>query len=163
MILPGIFFFRRAWSIVLKLFFMNLLLGAQEMDQDNDRIGLTADIVSAYLSNNAMQADGIPGLIHSVHKALVEAETQAAQPVTPDNEPVVPVKSSIKPDHLVCLACGAKQKTLKRHLNTSHQLTPQAYRDRYNLPPNYPMVAPEYAERRSAMAKKIGLGRKPAA
>lgn len=130
------------------------------MDQDKVRIELTAEIVSAYLSNNAMQADGIPRLIHAVYQALVQAETSEIEPVTPQYEPVVPVRSSIKPDHLVCLACGSKQKTLKRHLNTSHGLSPQAYRDRYNLPPNYPMVAPEYAERRSAMARKIGLGRK---
>ncbi len=109
-----------------------------------------------------MQSDGIPDLIKSVHKALIEAETSATEPDKPEYEPVVSVRASIKPDHLVCLACGAKQKSLKRHLNSAHELSPAGYKERYNLPADYPLVAPEYAERRSKLAKKIGLGRKRA-
>ena len=131
------------------------------MDENNDDlIVLTADIVSSYVANNAIQSDGIPALIASVHSALADAEAGKNQPAKQDYEPVVSVKSSVKPDHLVCLACGAKQKTLKRHLRTSHGLSPADYKDRYNLPSGYPMVSAEYAVRRSAMAKKIGLGRK---
>ena len=129
------------------------------MDENNDTIVLTAEIVSSYVANNAIQGSDIPALIASVHTALVEAETGAHTPAKQEYEPVVTVRVSIKPDHLVCLACGAKQKTLKRHLMSSHGLTPAEYRDRYSLPSDYPMVAPEYAKQRSALAKKIGLGR----
>ena len=133
------------------------------MDENNDNlIVLTTDIVSSYVANNAMQGSDIPGLIGSVHKALVEAETGAHTPAKQEYEPVVSVRASIKPDHLICLACGAKQKTLKRHINTSHGLSPAEYRDRYNLPSDYPMVSAEYADRRSKLAKLIGLGRKRA-
>jgi predicted transcriptional regulator len=131
-------------------------------ENNNGTILLTAEIVSSYLSNNAMQAGDIPALIKSVHKALVEAEAGAQEPERPVHEPVVSVRSSIKPEHLVCLECGAKQKTLKRHLMSSHGLTPAEYKDRYNLPADYPMVAPDYAKQRSKLAKKIGLGRKRA-
>ena len=129
------------------------------MDENNDIIMLTAEIVSSYVANNAIQADGIPALIASVHTALIEAETGAHTPAKQEYEPVVSVRASIKPDHLVCLACGATQKTLKRHLMSSHGLTPAEYKERYNLPGDYPMVSAEYAVRRSALAKKIGLGR----
>ena len=133
------------------------------MEENNDSINmLTAEIVSSYLSNNAIQAGDIPSLIKSVHKALVEAEAGAQEPEKQVHEPVVSVRASIKQDHLVCLECGAKQKTLKRHINTAHGLSPAEYKDRYNLPADYPMVASEYADRRSKLAKKIGLGRKRA-
>jgi len=131
-------------------------------ENNNDIITLTAEIVSSYLSNNSIQGSDIPGLIGSVHTALVEAETGAHTPAKQEYEPVVSVKSSVKPDHLVCLACGAKQKILKRHIKASHGLSPAEYKDRYNLPSDYPMVAAEYADRRSKLAKKIGLGRKRA-
>ena len=130
------------------------------MDENNDDlIVLTTGIVSSYVANNAIQADGIPALIASVHTALVEAEAGEGQPVKQEYEPVVSIKASIKPDHLVCLACGATQKTLKRHLMSSHGLTPAEYKERYNLPGDYPLVSAEYTIRRSALAKKIGLGR----
>ena len=133
------------------------------MDENNDDlIVLTADIVSSYVANNAIQSDGIPALIASVHTALVEAEAGRDQPTKQEYEPVVSVRASIKPDHLICLACGVKQKTMKRHINTSHGLSPAEYKDRYNLPSDYPMVSAEYADRRSKLAKKIGLGRKRA-
>ena len=131
------------------------------MEENNDNIiVLTADIVSSYVANNAIQGSDIPALIASVHTALIEAEAGEHEPAKQEYEPVVSAKASIKPDHLVCLACGKKQKTLKRHIKTSHELSPAEYRDRYNLPSDYPMVAREYADRRSAMAKLIGLGRK---
>jgi predicted transcriptional regulator len=132
------------------------------MEEDNSIIMLTAEIVSSYVANNAMQADGLPGLIASVHKALAEAHTEASEPAKAEYTPVVSIKASIKPDHLVCLACGAKQKTLKRHIYTSHGLSPAEYKERYNLPGDYPMVSVEYAVRRSALAKNLGLGRKRA-
>ena len=132
------------------------------MEENNNTIMLTTEIVSSYLSNNAMQADSIPSLIKSVHKALIEAEASATEPSTPEYEPVVSIKASIKPDHLVCLVCGAKQKTLKRHIMSAHGLSPADYIDRYSLPADYPLVAPEYAKQRSKLAKKIGLGRKRA-
>jgi predicted transcriptional regulator len=132
-------------------------------ENNNGTILLTAEIVSSYLSNNAMQAGDIPALINSVHKALIEAETSAIEPEKPVHEPVVSVRASIKPDHLVCLECGAKQKTLKRHLMSSHGLSPAEYKDRYNLPADYSLVAPDYAKQRSKLAKKLGLGKKRAA
>jgi predicted transcriptional regulator len=133
------------------------------MDENNDDlIVLTTDIVSSYVANNAIQGADIPALIGSVHTALVEAEAGKGQPAKQEYEPVVSVKASIKPDHLVCLACGAKQKILKRHIKASHGLSPAEYKDRYNLPSDYPMVAAVYAKRRSKLAKKIGLGRKRA-
>ena len=132
-------------------------------ENNNGTILLTAEIVSSYLSNNAMQAGDIPALIKSVHKALIEAETSAIEPEKPVHEPVVSVRASIKPDHLVCLECGAKQKTLKRHLMSSHGLSPAEYKDRYNLPADYSLVAPDYAKQRSKLAKKLGLGKKRAA
>lgn len=132
------------------------------MEENNNTIMLTTEIVSSYLSNNAMQPGDIPALIKSVHKALIEAEASAIEPEKPVHEPVVSVRASIKPDHLVCLECGAKQKTLKRHIMSSHGLSPEDYKHRYNLPADYPLVAPDYAERRSKLAKKIGLGRKRA-
>ena len=131
-------------------------------ENNNSMIMLTTEIVSSYLSNNAMQAGDIPALIKSVHKALVEAEAGTQEPEKPVHEPVVSVRASIKPDHLVCLECGAKQKTLKRHLNSAHGLSPADYKDRYNLPADYPLVAADYAKQRSKLAKKIGLGRKRA-
>lgn len=130
------------------------------MDENNDDlIVLTTDIVVSYVANNAIQGSDIPALIASVHTALVEAEAGEGQPAKQEYEPVVSIKASIKPDHLVCLACGAKQKALKRHIGASHGLTPAEYKERYNLPGDYPMVSAEYAVKRSALAKKIGLGR----
>ena len=128
------------------------------MEKNEDVLALTADIVASYVANNPAQAADLPGIIASVHGALDQLQNPSAS--TEEHEPVVSVKASVKPDHLVCMECGAKQKTLKRHLNAAHGLTPQEYRERYNLPATYPMVSAEYAKRRSKLAKKIGLGRK---
>ncbi len=124
-----------------------------------DVLGLTAQIVSAHVSNNAVTADSLPSLINEVYKTLANV---GKDPATPDKpQPAVPVKKSVMPDYIVCLEDGKKLKMLKRHLKTSYNMTPEQYRDRWGLPADYPMVAPNYARHRSSLAKKIGLGTKP--
>ena len=123
-------------------------------------ITLTADIVAAHVSNNSVAVSDLPVLIQNVHTALSSLGTVAAAPeVRP--EPAVSVRSSIKPDYIVCLEDGKKLKMLKRHLMTHYQMTPEDYRAKWNLPADYPMVAPNYAEKRRVLAKELGLGRKP--
>ena len=124
-----------------------------------DLVTLTADIVAAHLSNNNVAISDVSGLIERVFGALAGLGGEA-EPEEQPKQPAVPVRSSVKPEYLVCLECGRKQKTLKRHLMTAHNLTAQQYRDAYNLPVTYPMTAPDYSERRRTMAKAIGLGRK---
>lgn len=128
--------------------------------EQNELITLTADIVSAHLSNNRVPMDQVGGLVQQVHQALASLGNapEAQQPV--DKVPVVSIRASIKPDYIVCMECGKKQKTLKRHLQTAHGLSPRQYRTDFGLPESYPMTAPEYSERRKEMAKSIGLGRK---
>ncbi len=122
-----------------------------------EMLELTAQIVSAHVSNNSVAAEALPGVIKTVHHALStlgQANTVAAdKPV-----PAVPIKKSVFPDHIVCLEDGKKLKMLKRHLKTAYGLTTDEYRARWNLPADYPMVAPDYARHRSTLAKKIGLG-----
>ena len=127
---------------------------------DTRLLELTAKIVSAHVSHNAMQSDALPALIRSVF-ATLSGVGRAAEPVAA-LVPAVPIKKSVFADHIVCLEDGKKLKMLKRHLATAFQLTPQQYRERWGLPADYPMVAPDYASRRSALAKQIGLGRRPA-
>ena len=123
-------------------------------------LALTARIVSAHVGHNAIQADALPALIQSVFHTLSTIELA---PVAADKPtPAVPIKKSVFPDHIVCLEDGKKLKMLKRHLKTAYDLTPEQYRERWGLSPDYPMVAPKYAEHRSRLAKQIGLGRKPA-
>lgn len=120
---------------------------------------LTADITAAHVSNNTVNLTDVPTLIASVFGALSAAiEPPAAEPTF---EPAVSVRSSVKPDHIVCLDCGVRGKMLKRHIMTAHGLTPDEYRARYGLPADYPMTAPGYSERRRVLAKEIGLGRDP--
>ena len=128
--------------------------GANEM-----LITLTADIVTAHVANNNVDGETLPGLIESVYGALSGLGTEETVEERP--EPAVTVRASVKSDHLVCLEDGKKMKMLKRHLMTDHGMTPEEYRARWNLPADYPMVAPNYAEKRRELAKKIGLGRKP--
>jgi predicted transcriptional regulator len=128
---------------------------------NTDLINLTADIVSAHLSNNKVATADLPGLISSIHAALVETSTPATV-AAPAQEPAVPVRSSIKHDYIVCLEDGKKLKMLKRYLRTNYDMTPEEYRTKWKLPRDYPMVAPDYAATRKALAEKIGLGRKPA-
>jgi predicted transcriptional regulator len=123
-------------------------------------VELTADVVSAYVSNNPVPATELPPLIEQIHASL-RALTSAAPVEVPEaQKPAVPVKKSVTPDYIVCLEDGKKFKSLRRHLTTLYGVTPQEYRAKWNLPADYPMVAPNYAAARSALAKKIGLGRK---
>ena len=122
-------------------------------------ITLTADIVAAHVSNNSVAVSDLPSLIKNVHGALSSLDTPIQEPEAPQ-EPAVSVRSSIKPDYIVCLEDGKKLKMLKRHLMTHYQLTPDDYRAKWKLPADYPMVAPNYAEQRRSLAKKIGLGTK---
>ena len=128
--------------------------GANEM-----LITLTADIVTAHVANGNVDGETLPSLIQNVYGAL--AGLGAEETVEDRREPAVSVRASVKNDHLVCLEDGKKMKMLKRHLMTDHGMTPEEYRERWNLPADYPMVAPDYAEKRRELAKKIGLGRKP--
>jgi predicted transcriptional regulator len=123
-------------------------------------ITLTSDIVAAHVSNNSVSVSDLPALITNVFGALAGLGNAApAAEALP--EPAVSIRSSIKPDYIVCLEDGKKLKMLKRHLMTHYSLTPDQYRARWSLPADYPMVAPNYAEKRRELAKKIGLGRKP--
>jgi predicted transcriptional regulator len=129
-------------------------------DLQETYITLTADIVAAHVSNNSVAVSDIPTLIHNVHTALVGlGGPVVAEPVK--LEPAVSIRSSIKPDYIVCLDDGKKLKMLKRHLMTHYGITPEQYRAKWGLPADYPMVAPNYAEQRRVLAKQIGLGRKP--
>jgi predicted transcriptional regulator len=122
---------------------------------------LTAQIVAAHTSHNHVTPEALMALIGTVYTSL--ATTGVAAPVVEKAQPAVPIRKSVFPDHIVCLEDGKKMKTLKRHLATSYGMTPEQYREKWGLPASYPMVAPDYAARRSTMAKSIGLGRKPAA
>jgi predicted transcriptional regulator len=122
-------------------------------------ITLTADIVAAHVSNNSVAVSDLPLLIGNVHGALANLSSRSA-PVLP-LEPAVPIRNSVKKDHIVCLEDGKKLKMLKRHLMTHYGMTPDDYRTKWGLPADYPMVAPDYAEVRRTLAKKIGLGRAP--
>lgn len=132
-----------------------------EKSGDHDILALTAQIVSAHVGNNAVAAAALPELINSVYHALSQVGHGVAKPPRP--EPAVPIKKSVFPDYLICLEDGKKLKMLKRHLMTSYGMTAEEYRARWDLPENYPMVAPNYAQKRSSLAKAIGLGRKPMA
>ncbi|MBB3980708.1 putative transcriptional regulator [Sphingobium fontiphilum] len=122
-------------------------------------ITLTSDIVAAHVSNNSVAVSDVAALIHNVHGALSNLSEPAPVPEV-KLEPAVSVRSSIKPDYIVCLEDGKKLKMLKRHLMTHYQMTPDDYRAKWGLPADYPMVAPNYAEQRRTLAKKIGLGTK---
>ena len=121
-------------------------------------IGLTANIVSAYVSNNTVAAGDIPALINQIHAALLRVSSGQGERTAEPLKPAVPVKRSITPEYLICLEDGKKFKSLKRHLRTQYNMTPEQYRDKWNLPADYPMVAPNYAAARSQLAKQMGLG-----
>lgn len=122
-------------------------------------IELTADIVSAYVTNNSVSASELPGLISEVHAALLRVGSGAPAAAASDNlRPAVPVKKSVGNDYIVCLEDGKKFKSLKRHLRTQYNMSPEDYREKWGLPPDYPMVAPNYAQARSQLAKEMGLG-----
>ena len=124
-------------------------------------IELTADIVSAYVSNNAVAAGEIPALISQIHAALTRIGGGHAEISVEQLKPAIAVKRSVTPDHIVCLEDGKKFKSLKRHLRTQYNMTPEQYREKWGLPPDYPMVAPNYAAARSKLARDMGLGQQP--
>jgi predicted transcriptional regulator len=126
--------------------------------RDANFIGLTAEIVSAYVSNNPVASGDIPALISQVHSALLRVSSGQGEAASEPLKPAVPVKRSINPDFIVCLEDGKKFKSLKRHLRTQYGMTPEQYREKWSLPPDYPMVAPNYAAARSQLAKQMGLG-----
>lgn len=126
---------------------------------DTELLSLTADIVSSHVSNNSVAVSDLPSLIANVYASLAAVGT-TNEPEKAKQEPAVSVRSSIKPDYIVCLEDGKKLKMLKRHLMTSYGMTPDAYRTKWGLPADYPMVAPNYAERRRSLAIRIGLGNK---
>ena len=121
-------------------------------------IELTASIVSAYVSNNSVPAQDLSALINQVHSALTRVSSGQGEIASEPLKPAVSVKKSITSDYIVCLEDGKKFKSLKRHLRTQYNMTPEQYRDKWSLPPDYPMVAPNYAMARSALAKQMGLG-----
>lgn len=131
-----------------------------EQTSRSDLLALTSEIVSAHVANNNMAGTDLPEFIRSAFATLDGLGTPAAEEPAPQ-VPAVPIKKSVKDDHLVCLEDGKKVKMLKRHLSAAHGLTPDEYRAKWGLPFDYPLVAPAYAETRRELAKKIGLGRKP--
>ena len=132
---------------------------ADAMDTEDTLLTLTADIVAAHVSNNSVAVNALPVLIQNVHAALTGISGSAAAP-EPRPEPKVSIRSSIKPDYIVCLEDGKRLKMLKRHLMTHYNMTPDQYRQKWGLSADYPMVAPNYAEQRRTLAKSIGLGTK---
>lgn len=130
-----------------------------EKTDQNELLELTTEIVAAHVGNNTVPVVDIPNLIQDVYKSLAGLGTVPSGPERP--QPAVPIKKSVFPDHIVCLEDGKKLKMLKRHLKTAYNMTPAEYRERWGLPADYPMVAPNYAKHRSNLAKKIGLGTKP--
>ncbi|MEM8854922.1 MAG: MucR family transcriptional regulator [Devosia sp.] len=136
-----------------------------EPEHDSNLIDLAAEIVSAYVSNNSVGAQELPTLISEVYAALQKTNGVEPEPEPEPLKPAVSIKKSVTPDYLICLEDGKKFKSLKRHLRTHYNLSPEEYRERWNLPSDYPMVAPNYAAARSELAKRMGLGqqrKKPA-
>jgi predicted transcriptional regulator len=130
----------------------------KNMTDNLNYIELAAEIVSAYVSNNSVPASDLPGLLSDVHVALMRVSTGTTAPTPEAAKPAVPPKKSITNDYIVCLEDGRKFKSLKRHLRTQYNMSPEEYREKWGLPPDYPMVAPAYAKARSALAKQMGLG-----
>jgi predicted transcriptional regulator len=129
-----------------------------ELNDNADLIDLAADIVSAYVSNNTVPSADLPSLIADVFAALQKTSAGEVEVAAEPLKPAVSVKKSVTPDYIICLEDGKKFKSLKRHLRTHYELTPEEYREKWSLPADYPMVAPNYAAARSELAKKMGLG-----
>jgi predicted transcriptional regulator len=135
-----------------------------DIDQTKTLLGLTVQIVSAHVSNNQIPAARLPSLIQQVYAALSHTAVETPQQIEPEKTvPAVAAKKSIFPDYIVCLEDGRRMKTLKRHLRSNYDMSPEQYREKWDLPADYPMVAPSYAARRSKLAKQLGLGRRAAA
>lgn len=135
------------------------------MEDKPELLEMTADIVSAYVGNNSVSAEALPALIANIHAALLGVSNGPVEAEPEPKEPAVPIRKSIAPDFLICLEDGRKFKSLKRHLRTKYDMSPEEYRAKWGLPKDYPMVAPNYAKARSELAKSMGLGqggRKPA-
>ena len=126
----------------------------------NELMALTTEIVCSHVANNTVNVNDLPQLIQQVYATLANIG-KGQSPAVDRPQPAVPIKRSITPDFIVCLEDGRKLKMLKRHIKTAYNMTPEEYRERWRLPPDYPMVAPNYAKQRSSLAKKIGLGTKP--
>ena len=126
---------------------------------EDELLRMTADVVAAYVSNNTLATAQLADVIHAVYNSLRGLEGQVVEAPAEPLKPAVPIRKSITPEYLVCLEDGKKLKMLKRHLRSTYNMTPDEYRVKWSLPPDYPMVAPKYAEQRSEFAKKIGLGR----
>ncbi|MGE0651622.1 MAG: MucR family transcriptional regulator [Alphaproteobacteria bacterium] len=132
-----------------------------EKAETNDLLALTTEIVSSYVANNTVPVEDLPNLARQVYATLVSIGQSPGSSGVERPQPAVPIKKSVHPDYVVCLEDGRKLKMLKRHLKTAFNMTPEEYRERWSLPADYPMVAPNYARQRSSLAKKIGLGTKP--
>ena len=128
--------------------------------EKDELVELTAEIVSAYVSNNTVVATDLPALINNVFDALKKAANSGMQPAKEELRPAVPIKKSVTADYIICLEDGKKFKSLKRHLRTHYDLSPEEYREKWGLPHDYPMVAPNYAAARSDLAKRMGLGQR---
>ncbi|HTV89845.1 MAG TPA: MucR family transcriptional regulator [Stellaceae bacterium] len=126
---------------------------------EDELLRMTAEVVSAYVSNNTLPTTQLADIIQAVYNSLRGLEGPAVEPPAEPLKPAVPIRKSVTPEYLICLEDGKKLKMLKRHLRSTYNLTPDEYRAKWGLPPDYPMVAPKYAEQRSEFAKKIGLGR----
>jgi predicted transcriptional regulator len=139
--------------------------GMTEKEAGSNLLALTAQIVSAHIANNAVAADHLPGVIRDVYKTLAGVGEPGGSTAAPAEraQPAVPIRKSVFPDYIICLEDGKRLKMLKRHLASSYNLTPEQYRAKWGLEPGYPMVAPNYAEKRSMLAKQIGLGTKRSA
>jgi len=129
-----------------------------EQPSANDLLALTTEIVAAHVANNSIAAEALPALIRQVYTSLATIGAEAAKPSVERPAPAVAVRRSVTPDYIVCLEDGKKLKMLKRHLKTAYNMSPDAYRERWGLAPDYPMVAPNYAQQRSRLAREIGLG-----
>lgn len=128
--------------------------------EERELIALTSEIVAAYVSNNQVATSDLPLLIGNVFKSIANVGQSAEVPAPEKLNPAIPIKKSVQPDYIICLEDGKKLKMLKRHLRTRYNMTPADYRRKWGLPEDYPMVAPNYTEQRSGLAKKIGLGQK---
>lgn len=126
----------------------------------DDLLRMVVDIVAAYLSNNQVPSSQVPDIIHAVSSSLNSLDEQPPAAPAETAKPAASIRRSVTPDYIICLEDGKKLKMLKRHLRTTYNMTPEEYRTKWSLPPDYPMVAPNYAEQRSDLAKRIGLGRK---
>ncbi len=132
----------------------------EEKMENSELVEFTSHIVSAYVSNNSVMASDLPALIGEVHTALSHASSNSMQAPKEELKPAVAIKKSLTPEYIICLEDGKKFKSLKRHLRTHYNMSPEEYREKWGLEPGYPMVAPNYAEARSSLAKKMGLGQR---